>query len=363
MIWEEGEEPWIYVAMWSQDGFDLRQEPPGTFEGLVAEPLMGRSFLCPDVRAAVPKVLYKSPTGMQCWSGMPLHPGLQAQFAVGAVLSSALRGTTFAGRLFFLDMGPPTADDLALADLIAHRVVANLDQFYLSWQWQQAAVTEERRRLARNLHDGVLQSLTGISLQLTTVQRLLDGDLQTAREHLQEIQHVIADEQRHIRFLVRELKSTSRDAPESEFGLTSLLHRVRQQIERQWGLRVDLKVKLLEPQMPTALAYEIYYVVHEALVNAARHAHASIVQVELTAQSDHVQITVCDNGHGFPFYGHYDLPALTDLQLGPVMLKERVASLGGALTVDSSTAGARLDIRLPLLPPGGHRVEPPRARL
>jgi signal transduction histidine kinase len=56
---------------------------------------------------------------------------------------------------------------------------------------------------------------------------------------------------------------------------------------------------------------------------------------------------VTDNGHGFPFEGEYDDATLTSLHLGPVMLKERVGSLGGTLAIHSTTAGARLDIRLP----------------
>jgi signal transduction histidine kinase len=97
------------------------------------------------------------------------------------------------------------------------------------------------------------------------------------------------------------------------------------------------------------------------VVNAARHAQASAVHVDLAVQDDHVRITVSDNGHGFPFRGHYNLAALTDLQSGPVMLKERVTSLGGSLTLDSSETGACLDICLPLLPPEDHHIDSPRA--
>jgi signal transduction histidine kinase len=362
MVWEESEEPWIHLAIWSHKGFDIRRQPPGKFEWLVAEPLMSRSFLCPDVHAMAPKVLYTSPTGLHHWSGVPLHPDIQAQFAVGAVLSSGVRGTTFEGRLFFLDMCGLIADDLPLADLIAHQVAANLDQFYLSPQGRQAVLTEECQRLIRTLHDGVLQSLTGISLQLTEVQRLLEEDPQTAREHLGEVERLIADEQRDLRFLIRAMKPTSSNAVDADLCLVTRLETVSRQIKHQWGLHIELNIKLPELRIPAALAYEIYYVVHEALVNAARHAHASTVHVELGVQHDQVRIIVCDNGHGFPFHGHYPLAALTNLQLGPVMLRERVAALGGALTLASSSAGARLDIRLPLLPSGRSGVDPTPVR-
>ena len=137
-------------------------------------------------------------------------------------------------------------------------------------------------------------------------------------------------------------------ASKADFSLVSRLEAVSEQIERQWGLRVELSVKLPEPPLPTELTHEIYYIVHEALVNAARHACASTVCAEIERQNDHVRITVADNGRGFPFRGRYALPALMSLQLGPVMLRDRVASLGGTLALDSTATGSCLVICLPL---------------
>jgi signal transduction histidine kinase len=362
MTWEEQEEPWIYLALWSRNEFHLSREPPDTFDRLVAAPLTSASFLSPDARAPVPKVLYVSSAGLQRWNGAPLHPDLQRRFAIGAVLSPYLRGATFEGRLFFLDRRGLTSDDLVLSNIVARQVVADIDQFYLSRRLQQAAVTEERLRLSRNLHDGLLQSLTGVSLQLAEARRLLEANPHAAREHLLEIQRLITDEQRDLRFLVRELKATSLRASEVDFSLSTRLEAVSEQIKRQWGLRVELKMELPESQIPAVLVHEIYYIVHEALVNAARHACASAVCAELELQNDHVRITVADNGSGFPFRGRYTLAALISLQLGPMMLKDRIASLGGTLVLDSTAAGAHLDIGLPLAPPGGQDADTISAR-
>jgi signal transduction histidine kinase len=285
---------------------------------------------------------------------MPFYPDLQTRFAIGAVLSTRLQGETFEGRLLFLDMRRITPDDLVLGEIITRQVAADLDQFYLSRRLQQAAVMEERLRLARNLHDGLLQSLTGMSLQLTEVNRLLEQDPLAAHEYLSDIQRLITEEQRGLRVLVSELKAATPDASGADFGLALRLEAVRKQIERQWGLRVELSMKLPELRVPIGLAHEIYYIVHEALANAARHAHASTVRTELDLQNDHVRISVADNGRGFPFRGRYDLSALISLQLGPTMLRDRVASLEGSLRLDSTAAGVHLDILLPLAPPGRH---------
>ena len=96
------------------------------------------------------------------------------------------------------------------------------------------------------------------------------------------------------------------------------------------------------------LLVEDHALVREGLVNAARHAHASVVEVDLKADDQSVCVTVSDNGCGFPFRGHYDDAALASMGLGPAVIKSRVASLGGALSIDSSESGARLEVTLPL---------------
>ena len=87
---------------------------------------------------------------------------------------------------------------------------------------------------------------------------------------------------------------------------------------------------------------------HEALSNVARHAQASTVRVELGVQGEQVHLSVVDNGRGFPFQGHYDLPTVMKMNMGPRTLRERVASLGGSLVIDSSASGAHLEITVPL---------------
>lgn len=136
--------------------------------------------------------------------------------------------------------------------------------------------------------------------------------------------------------------------------LAPLLTELRKRLERLWSLRVDMHPEGLDSGLSDALTQGIYHIVHEALINAARHADASAVGVELVVQDRSVRLTVRDNGRGFPFRGHYDLTALAALNLGPQMLRERAVSLGGTLAIDSTASGASLHITLPLVRPGGH---------
>jgi signal transduction histidine kinase len=139
---------------------------------------------------------------------------------------------------------------------------------------------------------------------------------------------------------------------EASFNLAARMDELGERIERHWGLRVELRKGQVHGELPEDLGHQTYFIIHEAVINVARHAQATTVQVELSEPHNHLRIIVADNGCGFPFRGHYDLATLTAMSLGPRTLKERIASLGGTLVIDSSESGTRLDITLPLLPAG-----------
>jgi signal transduction histidine kinase len=352
MAWEDRGEPWLHLALWSRDKFCLTSEPPETFRPLVGAALSGMSFLCPDVRASAPTVFHVSPTGVLRWDGAPLHPALRARFSIVAVLALSLRGESLDGYLFALNKSRMTADDLIFGEIVARQVAAHMDQFYLSQQRQQAAIAQERFRLARDLHDGLLQSLSGANLQLETLHHLRGAEPPQIYERVREIQHQLTAAQRDLRTFIEELRPGPLRRMEASFNLAARMDELGERIERHWGLRVELRKAQVLGELPEDLGNQTYFIIHEAVINAARHAQATTVQVELSEHHNHLRIIVADNGRGFPFRGHYDLATLTAMRLGPRTLKERIASLGGAMILDSSASGTRLDITLPLPSPG-----------
>jgi hypothetical protein len=188
VAWEEPEEPWLQLALWRDGSIRSWSEAPETFDPVVAQPLAGVPFLSRDVSAPVPVVLYRGPKEARGWRGAPIHPALRSRFAIGAVLCLPLRGECLEGHLFALDKPRMTGDDLLLGEVVAHQVASSMDQSLLSRRLRQAAAAEERNRLSRDLHDGVLQSLTGAALQLETVHRLWDSAPRDARDRLAAIQ-------------------------------------------------------------------------------------------------------------------------------------------------------------------------------
>jgi signal transduction histidine kinase len=348
LAWEAEEEPWLHLASWRGGQFHYSREAPAVFGTLVAEPLAGSNFLCANARSPRPTVVHNSPDGFQRWRGSPLHPQMVTRFNPKSVLGLRLHGKNQEGYLFAFEKRGITSDELVLGAIVSSGVSVRLDNFFLLKQLLGAAATEERVRLARDLHDGLLQSLTGAALQMEAARRLMETDPQAAQKLLMEIQQLIAAEQQDLRLHIRELKPSVPNFREKDSALAPRLENLAERIKRHWGLQVDVRLSHDVAQIPSSLAWEIYFIVHESLINAARHANASIVRAELGVMDDRVNITVSDDGHGFPFRGRYDHAALTKNGIGPANLKERIASLGGSLVLNSSDSGTRLEITVPI---------------
>lgn len=348
MVWEDEEEPWIYLASWTAAGCEWMREPAGSYEPLVAEPLTEASFLCADAGAASPRVIFTAEGHLRRLREPPVHPDLRARFGIRSVLSWPVRGESFHGRLFALDDPVRGLDRLLVGEVLVWQATAHLDQLRLLRRLREAAALEERVRLARDLHDGIIQSLTVATLRLETFPRLLEADPGAARGEIHSLQELLVSEQRELRSLVRDLKPSGSWPLPVEAGLAARLDELRERIERHWNLRVELAGNFREAALPENLARQIHRILHEAVINAARHAEASVVRAGLWVDGRRVRIEVADDGHGFPFEGDYNLPSLLAANLGPASLRDRIASLGGSLRLRSSRQGSRLEISVPM---------------
>lgn len=354
LLWEEEEEPWLHLLCWSAQGCRYERQEPGTFGNVVAEGLEDASFFCLEAEAAQALVVCNTAAGLQQRHCMPLHPEFVRRFGVSSACVSALDGEKISGYLIALDRAHLTPDDLVLGGIVAHEIAARLDHSLLLKQLRQGAAADERLRLAHDLHDGLLQSLAGAGLQLATVYRQIETDPAAARENILQVQQLLASEQRDLRTQINEMKPLFSRRKTEEFGLVKRLDELAGRIRRQWEVACSITCNTPAPRLQRSMAREIYFVVHEALINAVRHAGAGTLRVEIAFDAQWVQITVADDGRGFGFQGRYDQDQLSDLKRGPVTLRERIDALNGKLAIDSSECGARLDITLPLMEqPGG----------
>ena len=100
--------------------------------------------------------------------------------------------------------------------------------------------------------------------------------------------------------------------------------------------------------VPDYVVNDVFLLIHEALVNAARHARATTLQLALLREPGQLSIAVADDGQGFPFHGEFTLEDLARNQVGPRTLRERVSALGGSLLLESSPEGSRIRLVVPL---------------
>ncbi|MHB0971384.1 MAG: sensor histidine kinase [Thermoanaerobaculia bacterium] len=348
LIWEESEEPWLYVARWTDGGFTFAHEPPDRYALPNGSPGFA-SFIAMRRRGSMRTTTFDHATLLSVTRDIPLHPELVAQLALPYTVSSAISGENLTGRIFFMAEREMNVDDILLAEVAARFVAARLDQFTLMRRIEENAVTRERARISRDLHDSLLQSLTGASYQLEALNKLIPDKEPLARKRVSEIQKIIASDQRDLRELVLSLRP--RRSAEDASEATILIHRLSnlaKRFERQWGLKVEIDVSALPATFDAPLRHEIYNVASEAIANAAKHAEATRIHVSIARQEERIRMVVEDNGKGFPFQGRFNLVTLEYMKRGPVTLKERIGLLGGEMVLDSRADGTRLEIELPI---------------
>jgi signal transduction histidine kinase len=257
------------------------------------------------------------------------------------------------GELVLAPRGPgeffTPADRALLSDLArqagvaAHAVRLTADLQRLTGELQQSRTElvttreEERRRLRRDLHDGLGSALTSVTFQLDAASNLLDRDPQAVKTLLKELkaqtQASIAD----IRRLVYNLRPPILD----EWGLVAAL---REQVAQYQLNNVQVRVDAPEPfpGLPAAVEVAAYRIALEALANVVRHAHASTCTMRLLIGDDALTVEVQDDGSGLPRNVHAGV--------GINAMRERATELGGSCTVETlATGGTRVLAGLPLM--------------
>ena len=340
-IWEETEEPYVNLASWREGTYEETRHAAGTFDGLVNPALAGVAFLTGEASSE----LVWLPTGpMRIKKEPVIDPRLTTEFSIRGVATAPFVGVICTGRVFILDRDSWSDDHLLLTEIIAARTGIELDRQAVQRQKEEAIASQERMRLTRDLHDGVLQSLTAAALQLNLTEQASD---QERRSRLDLVKQLLAKEQRRIREFVDET-FPKRGAEK----VTILGHDLRHQLEetgQYWNCTTSLSVAPPDVQVPHALAVQLSLLLSEAVANAVRHGGASNVDVVMAKAEGQLVISVRDNGKGFNGQRTEEAPQEPVVaDIGVTSLRERVCALGGSLTVSSYPTGAELAIRLPV---------------
>jgi signal transduction histidine kinase len=200
------------------------------------------------------------------------------------------------------------------------------------------AVQEEQlRRLSRELHDELGQSLTAVSSYLWLLEQQTPPQQSTLRARTGEARRLVARTLGQIRELSQLLRPPVLDL----YGLVPSLEQHLRSFERRHHIAASFRVSGLPERLPAETETAIYRITQEALTNVVRHAHAKRVRVELAADDERLHLEIEDDGRGLR-YG-----TGTNGGVGLIGIRERVRALGGTMTLDSAP-GVQLAVHIPI---------------
>ncbi len=291
----------------------------------------GRSYLIPDIAAHADS--YGFP---------PNHPPMRT--FLGVPINVHGRAV---GNLYLTDKidAPEFTDaDQLLVEMFALRAGIAIENARLHQQVQQLAVVEERERIARDLHDGIIQSIYGVALSLEDVSFTVEDDPAEAGvrvDHAIDSLNLII---REIRNFILGLRSELLHGADVAAGLVTLA------AEFAIGGSAEVVLDSTAPtslvtDLPIGYRVQLLQMAREALSNAARHANASRIQLGVHAvEPGFLELRVEDDGIGFD-----DEAIVAAGHFGLANLRQRSEALGGTMNIATSPGrGTRLRIRIPI---------------
>jgi signal transduction histidine kinase len=206
------------------------------------------------------------------------------------------------------------------------------------------AQEDERKRIARELHDNLGQLLVGLSLRLEALERLTAADSEEAREILNQTQALVSYGTNRMYDLILDLRPSSLD----DLGLVAALRSHAQRAANGTGINVEFDTSGLNGRLPAEVETALYRTIQEALNNVIRHADATHVYVGLSRRTHSLIGHVRDDGRGFDPLALNGSPS-GQRRLGLLGMQERVAQCGGRLEIHSQPGhGTEVTIHIPL---------------
>jgi signal transduction histidine kinase len=199
------------------------------------------------------------------------------------------------------------------------------------------AQEEERRRLRRDLHDGVGPTLASLSQRIDTASELVDSDPLKSKQLLKDLKGQVKETVAEIRRLVYALRPPVLD----EFGLISAIREHVAQYSGPNGMQITFDATEPLPSLPAAVEVAAYRITLEAFTNIVKHAGANACQIKIRIENGSLDLEVADNGKG--------LPETARAGIGFTSIRERAAELGGECVIENNpTGGTIVRARLPI---------------
>jgi signal transduction histidine kinase len=201
---------------------------------------------------------------------------------------------------------------------------------------------QERGRVARELHDGAIQSLLSAELQVHSLRG--PGRHEDAADLLARVETLVHEQVLNLRELMEKIRPIDSDPRR----LPEFLAEQVEKFQRETGIEAVFSTDGAQVRLTGRACRELVRIAQELLFNVRRHSEAARVELRLTSADGVCQMEVSDNGRGFDFSGRFDQAALEAMRKGPRVVQERVRTLGGWMAIESHPGkGAKLEICVP----------------
>ncbi len=284
------------------------------------------------------------------------YPNQPGAFVIPLVADTALHGTVFLRDCSRAQDPLAAREAISLATTMAltlHLAVqrAQLQKAVLPEQVEEA-ITQERRRIAREIHDGVAQSLAYLNLKTELLDRLVTRDPAAAREQAAMIRQMLQSAMAELRRCIGDLR---RPASGQGAAITAQLRTLASSLSEMPNLHLALQ-EVSGARLAPDVERTVLGIVREALQNIRKHADAKTVQVEVTREGEALRVLVVDDGQGFQPDQQQADPGQ---HFGLLQMRELAQELGGDLAIASQPgAGTRVEALIPVnAPPAGKQVQ------
>jgi len=342
--WSQDDEPWLHVAILEDGAVRRERFAPNHFGTLIADDAAGRAFLF-DHRRGVALRRRDDDPNRQVEFAQRLAPHFAEDFDLRKGLVVRIHAQECQGELFVLGTRGLCTDDLRTGDDLGQELSAMIDRSAALAFSEAAGVRRAKASLARDLHDGVVQSLAGAALRLQGIKAGIEAG-EDVRAELDQLKADLAQERRNVRGFVDGLRDGR--APQRQVDLSSGLVYVAEELRQRWNL--DCAIEEAPPvQGPVWMEHDVHQIIREAAANAVMHGGATRIDIAVAENAGEMELCIRDNGNGLVQPGDPATPAPAEADADPRSLRERAEGLGGTFAIESTVRGCRLTIVLPLV--------------
>lgn len=208
------------------------------------------------------------------------------------------------------------------------------------------AQEEERRRVAREIHDGPAQTLANIVLRLEIAEKLLDFDPNKVKTELQDLKKLVRSNLQDIRRIIFNLRPMALD----DLGIVPAISKYLENFQNNYGIHCDLRIEGREKRFLSAMEVALFRSIQEGMTNAAKHANTTKVEIKLLFDDDWTTARIQDYGKGFDV----DSAMASEDHFGLVGMRERVEMFSGCYSVQSTIGkGTTIILSIPSRLKGG----------